>query len=50
MWYDGLAVNTERLLLASGRSRHPGACIANYLKATELENPGEKDFRGPGNG
>jgi glycerol-3-phosphate dehydrogenase len=37
LWYDGLAVNTERLLLAFLEAAHTqGACVANYLEVTEL--------------
>ena len=37
IWYDGLAVNTERLLLAFLEDAFAhGACLANYLEATEL--------------
>ena len=37
LWYDGLALNTDRLLFAFVQAAHAqGACVANYLKADEL--------------
>jgi len=37
LWYDGLALNTERLLLGLLKEAHArGACLANYLEAGEI--------------